>query len=157
MVRAYCYILALGGEGLREACENAVLNANYLRHHLQDTYTVPFNRLCKHEFVATGKPFKKDYGVSTLDIAKRLLDYGYHPPTIYFPLIVDEAIMVEPTETESKLTLDQYIDTMKKIADEIKEDAGTVINAPHNTAALRMDEVKAARTPVLKWRYNGQE
>ncbi|MGE5381670.1 MAG: aminomethyl-transferring glycine dehydrogenase subunit GcvPB [Methylocystaceae bacterium] len=153
LVRAYCYILALGGEGLREACENAVLNANYIRYHLQDTYTIPYNRLCKHEFVATGKPFKKEYGASTLDIAKRLLDYGYHPPTIYFPLIIDEAIMVEPTETESKETLDQYIQTMKQIADEIKENAQMVISAPYKTAAGRMDEVKAARNPVLRWRY----
>jgi len=157
LVRAYCYILALGAEGLKEACENAVLNANYLRYQLQDTYSIPYNRLCKHEFVITGKPFKKEYGVSTLDIAKRLLDYGYHPPTIYFPLIIEEALMAEPTETESKDTLDEYIQVMKKIADEARQQPELVTGAPHQTKAKRMDEVKAARTPVLRWRFQNQE
>ncbi|MGE5454102.1 MAG: aminomethyl-transferring glycine dehydrogenase subunit GcvPB [Methylocystaceae bacterium] len=157
MVRAYCYILALGGSGLQEVCENAVLNANYIRFHLQDTYSIPFNRLCKHEFVATGKPFKKEFGVSTLDIAKRLLDYGYHPPTIYFPLIVDEALMVEPTETESRERLDNFIQAMKQIATEAKNNPELVTGAPHNTKFKRMDEVKAARTPQLRWRFRSQE
>ncbi len=122
IIKAYSYIRALGAGGIKGACQHAVLNANYLRHKLQDSYHIPFNRLCKHEFVATSKK-QADYGVNTLDIAKRLMDYGYHPPTIYFPLIVPEAMMIEPTETESKERLDEFAGSMQAIAREAAEDA----------------------------------
>lgn len=150
MVKAYTYILALGGEGLREAGQNAVLNANYLRHELRDTYHIPFDRLCKHEFIATPGELKKQSGTTTLQIAKRLLDYGYHPPTVYFPLIVEEALMVEPTETESKQRLDQFVETLKTIAKEAKTQPDLLQNAPHYTAVRRVDEVTAARKPILR-------
>jgi len=150
LVRAYTYIRALGGEGLKEVSEDAVLNANYLKKLLSKYFYLPFERHCKHEFIITPKNLK-EYGVHTLDIAKRLLDYGYHPPTIYFPLIVEEAMMIEPTETESKETLDQFAATMAKIAAECKENPEIVRQAPHNTIIGRLDEVRAARQPVLRW------
>lgn len=151
MVKAYAYIRALGGQGLKEVSENAVINANYLMHRLKQTYHLPFDRICKHEFVITSKNLK-DYHVHTLDVAKRLLDYGYHPPTIYFPLIVDEALMIEPTETESKETLEAFIAAMEKIAQESKENPQLVQEAPHHTVVRRLDEVKAARQPKLRWK-----
>jgi glycine dehydrogenase subunit 2 len=151
IVRAYCYILALGGEGLRSASENAVLNANYLRHHLADDYLIPYNRLCKHEFVATSQYQMESAHISTLDIAKRLMDYGYHPPTIYFPLIVKEAMMIEPTETESRERLDEFIEAMRSIAREAQLEPDKVKNAPHSTVIVRVDEVAAARHPIVKW------
>ncbi|MBL4937568.1 aminomethyl-transferring glycine dehydrogenase subunit GcvPB [Clostridium sp. YIM B02515] len=149
LVRAYTYILTMGAEGLKEVSETAVLNANYMKEKLKDYY-VALDTVCKHEFVLGGL---KEYGsgISTLDVAKRLIDYGYHPPTIYFPLIVDNAIMVEPTETESVETLDAFIDAMIKIAKEAVENPELLKNAPYNTPVRRVDEVKAARTPVLKW------
>ncbi|KKM08911.1 glycine dehydrogenase [Clostridiales bacterium PH28_bin88] len=149
-VKAYTYIRALGGTGLRQASENAVLNANYLLAKLKEHYHLPYDRHCKHEFVVSPKGLK-EYGVHTLDIAKRLLDYGYHPPTIYFPLIVEEALMIEPTETESRETLDRFAETMITIAREGKENPDVVKSAPHHTVVTRLDEVNAARKPVLRW------
>ena len=150
IVKAYTYIKSLGGAGLKEACQLAVLNANYLRHQLRDSYHIPQDRVCKHEFVASSKK-QSGQGVTTLDIAKRLIDYGYHPPTIYFPMIVHEAIMIEPTETESKERLDSFVQTMQTIAQEAVENPNLVINAPHKAVIKRVDEVTAARRPVLKW------
>lgn len=151
MVKAYTYIRALGGEGLKAASEDAVLNANYLKSLLARHFYSPFDRYCKHEFIVTPKNLK-EYGVHTLDIAKRLLDYGYHPPTIYFPLIVDEAMMIEPTETESKETLDSFAAAMASIARECRENPALVQEAPHNTVVGRLDEVRAARQPDLRWK-----
>ncbi|GGC91507.1 putative glycine dehydrogenase (decarboxylating) subunit 2 [Thalassobacillus devorans] len=150
-VRAYTYIRTMGAEGLKKVSEYAVLNANYMMRRLEKEYDLPFNQHCKHEFVLSGKSQKK-LGVRTLDIAKRLLDFGYHPPTIYFPLNVEEALMVEPTETESKETLDAFVDAMIQISNEAKEDPEIVQEAPHTTVVSRMDETTAARKPVL--RYN---
>lgn len=152
LIRAYTYLLALGAEGLREAGENAVLNANYLRHGLREHYHIPFDRLCKHEFIATPGELKDEHGVTTLDIAKRLLDYGYHPPTVYFPLIVPEALMFEPTETENRQRLDDFIDSMIAIAQEAKTNPTLLQEAPHETYIRRVDEVQAARKPVLRYR-----
>jgi len=150
IVKAYTYIKALGGSGLKEACQHAVLNANYLRHKLRGTYHIPQDRLCKHEFVATSRN-QTPQGVTTLDIAKRLIDYGYHPPTVYFPLIVHEAIMIEPTETESRQRLDDFTAAMQAIAQEAQDNPDLVIHAPHDAVIKRVDEVTAARKPVLKW------
>ena len=151
MVRAYAYILAMGGAGLLRASEDAVLNANYIKKALEGTYDSPFaDKFCMHECVLTSK-LQHEYGVHTLDIAKRLLDYGYHPPTIYFPMIVEEAIMIEPTETESKETLDGFIQAMKDIAQEARINADVIKTAPHTTIVGRMDETMAARKPVVKW------
>jgi glycine dehydrogenase (decarboxylating) beta subunit (EC 1.4.4.2) len=152
-VRAYTYIRTMGPEGLREVTENAVLNANYVMRRLSGYYDLPYERHCKHEFVLSGRRQKK-LGVRTLDIAKRLLDFGFHPPTVYFPLNVEEAIMIEPTETESKETLDAFIDTMIQIAREAEENPEIVQEAPHTTVVKRLDETKAARHPVL--RYQGK-
>ncbi len=151
IVKAYVYIKALGAEGIKEVCEHAVLNANYLRHQLRDSYNIPLDRLCKHEFVTNSKRQADQNGISTMDIAKRLIDYGYHPPTVYFPLIVSEAIMIEPTETESKERLDDFVQAMRSIAREAAEEPELVINAPHNAVIRRVDEVTAARKPVIKW------
>lgn len=151
LVKAYCYIRSLGGPGLRAASENAVLNANYLMSILKEHYFLPFDRVCKHEFVITPKNLKST-GVHTLDIAKRLLDYGYHPPTIYFPMIVEEAMMIEPTETESIETLDGFTEVLIKIAEEARSETDLVKNAPHTTVVSRFDEVAAARKPNLRWR-----
>jgi len=151
MVRAYAYIKALGAEGLKDASENAVLNANYLMKRLKGHYDLPFDRTCMHEFVLSGRRQSHKNGVHTLDIAKRLLDYGVHAPTIYFPLIVEEAMMVEPTETEGKTTLDEFADIMIRIAQECEENPEVVKSAPHNTPVKRLDETLAARKPVLTW------
>jgi glycine dehydrogenase subunit 2 len=148
LVRAYTYISTLGPEGLRQVSKNAVLNANYMMRKLEPYYDLAYKQHCKHEFVLSGKRQKK-LGVRTLDIAKRLLDFGFHPPTIYFPQNVEEAIMIEPTETESKETLDRFIDTMIQIAREAEENPEFVQAAPHNTMVKRMDETQAARKPVL--------
>ncbi len=150
IVRAYAYIRAMGPDGLRTSSEDAVLNANYCLSQLKQDFYAPFERFCMHECIITPK-HQKAYGVHTLDIAKRLLDYGYHPPTIYFPLIVEEAMMIEPTETESKETLDGFIEVMRRIAQEAKEDASLVTNAPRTTVVGRLDEAAAARKPVVKW------
>jgi glycine dehydrogenase subunit 2 len=151
LVRAYVYIRTHGPEGLKRISENAVLNANYMMRRLADHYDVPFDRHCKHEFVLSGKRQKKQ-GVRTLDIAKRLLDFDYHPPTIYFPLIVEECLMIEPTESESKETLDQFIDAMIQIAREVDETPDVVLEAPHNTVVKRLDETTAARKPILRFK-----
>lgn len=152
LVRAYAYILSMGPDGLRQASETAVLNANYMQNKLKGRYDVAYDRICMHEFVLSGQR-QKAQGCSTLDIAKRLLDYGFHPPTVYFPLIVKEAIMVEPVETEPVEVLDAFIAAMLKIADEIEVDPELVKRAPYTTVVGRLDEVKAARQPVL--RYSG--
>lgn len=149
-LRAYTYIRSMGPDGLKEVSEYAVLNANYMMRRLEETYELPYKQHCKHEFVISGRK-QKLLGVRTLDIAKRLLDYNYHPPTIYFPLNVEEAFMIEPTETESKETLDGFIDAMLEIAEESKTDPEVVQNAPHQTIVGRMDETLAARKPVLKY------
>lgn len=150
LVRAYAYIRTMGPDGLKRVSEDAVLNANYLFKRLAPYFDVPFADWCKHEFVLSGKRQKK-LGVRTLDIAKRLLDFGVHPPTIYFPLIVEECMMIEPTETESKETLDAFADVLIRIAKEVEEDPEQVQEAPHHTVVKRMDEVTAARKPVLRY------
>jgi glycine dehydrogenase subunit 2 len=148
VVRAYTYIRVHGPDGLRKVSEYAVLNANYLLARLRDTYHVPYDRVCMHEFVVEGRwPDAPD--IHALDIAKRLMDFGFHPPTNYFPLIVHEALMIEPTETESKETLDAFADTMIKIAEEARQDPEVLHTAPHNTPYGRLDEVKAAKELVL--------
>ena len=152
-VRAYAYIRSMGPDGLKAVTEYAVLNANYMMRRLQEHFDLPFDRHCKHEFVLSGRRQKK-LGVRTLDIAKRLLDFGYHPPTIYFPLIVEEGIMIEPTETESKETLDGFCDIMIQIATEVIENPSIVQNAPHTTIVKRLDETLAARKPVLRYVKN---
>src|SRR5437867_1911976 len=149
LVRAYAYILRMGGDGLKEVSDRAVLNANYLRHRLAGVLDVPFGGLRKHEFVASAAKLAAEKGVRTVDLAKRLMDFGYHPPTVYFPHLVEEALMVEPTETETKETLDGFVDALTKI---VKEDPETLHSAPHNTAVARVDEVQAAREPILSWR-----
>jgi glycine dehydrogenase subunit 2 len=151
LARAYTYIRMHGADGLRTLSETAVLNANYLLSRLQDVYDVAYPRTCMHEFVLSGRRHKMAHGVRTLDIAKRLIDYGVHPPTIYFPLIVDEAMMVEPTEVESKATLDSFAETMRQIAREIEDAPDVLRNAPRGQAVGRLDEVTAARKPVLRW------
>lgn len=149
-VRAYTYIRTMGPDGLRQVTENAVINANYMMRALAPYYDLPYDRHCKHEFVISGRRQKK-LGVRTLDIAKRLLDFGFHPPTIYFPLNVEESMMIEPTETESKETLDAFIETMIQIAKEAEENPEIVQEAPHTTVVGRLDETKAARKPILKY------
>lgn len=149
-VRAYTYIRSMGPDGLMAVTEYAVLNANYMMRRLAPYFDLPFDQHCKHEFVLSGKRQKK-LGVRTLDIAKRLLDFGYHPPTIYFPLNVEECIMIEPTETESKETLDSFIDAMIQIAKEAEENPEIVQEAPHTTVIKRLDETTAARKPILKY------
>src|SRR5690554_4139734 len=148
--RAYAYILSHGPQGLKAVSETAVLHANYMMHRLKDVYHLPYDRTCMHEFVLSGV-WQKEHGVRTLDIAKRLSDYGFHAPTVYFPLNVEEAIMIEPTETEPKSTLDQFIDVMKRIAEEAQEDPELLTTAPHRTPVKRLDEARAARHPVLRW------
>ncbi|MNP29546.1 putative glycine dehydrogenase (decarboxylating) subunit 2 [compost metagenome] len=148
LVRAYAYICSYGPKGLRRVSECAVLNANYMMYRLAPYYEVPYLRYCKHEFVMSGRGLKQ-YGIHTLDIAKRLLDFGYHPPTIYFPSNVEECMMIEPTETESKETLDAFIDTMIQIAKEAEEQPELLINAPYGTPVTRLDETTAARKPIL--------
>jgi glycine dehydrogenase subunit 2 len=152
LVRAYAYIRAHGGPGLREVSDDAVLAANYLKHRLAGTYDIPYDRACKHEFVASAASIKKGTGVRTLDIAKRLIDYGYHPPTIYFPLIVEEGMLIEPTETESVETLDAFADALIAIAAEAETSADLVTSAPHSAPVRRLDEAAAARQPNLRWR-----
>ena len=140
----------LGYEGLKRVAEISVLNANYVKEKLKHYFPPAVDTIFKHECVLSGKPFRK-YGIRTFDIAKRLMDYGFHPPTIYFPKIVDEALMIEPTETETKETLDEFISAMINIAKESTENPEIVKKAPHSTEIQRPDEVKAARQPRLKW------
>jgi len=150
LVRAYTYIRANGGEGLRRISESAVLNANYVMRALQDLYELPYDRACMHEFVFSANRQKR-LGVHALDIAKRLLDFGIHPPTIYFPLIVPEALMIEPTETETRETLDEFIALMRQIAREAEEQPALILEAPHATPVGRLDQTLAARKPDLRW------
>lgn len=150
MVRAHTYIRMLGAAGLREASEDAVLNANYLQARLKNTYRLPYDRPCMHEFVLEGRvPDAPD--IRALDISKRLMDYGIHPPTNYFPLIVPEALMIEPTETESRESLDAFVDAMLRIAEEARQQPELLHEAPHNAPVGRLDEVRAAREPRLRW------
>ena len=155
LVRAYAYILSMGPDGLKEVAENAVLNANYVANKLKDKYFLPLNTECMHECVLSGFWQKEKTGVSTLDIAKRLLDFGFHPPTIYFPLIVHEAMMIEPTECETKDTLDEFIAAMRQIADEAENNPEMVKTAPHTTVISRLDETAAARKPILRYTKQG--
>ncbi len=150
MIRAYTYICMLGAGGLRAVSENAVLNANYLLSKLKGLYPLPYDRTCMHEFVLSGRR-RESPDIHTLDIAKRLVDYGYHPPTIYFPLNVPEALMIEPTETESKRTLDAFVEAMRQIAQEAEQNPQLLHEAPHKAAVRRLDEVRAARQPKLHW------
>jgi glycine dehydrogenase subunit 2 len=154
-VRSYAYILSLGADGLAEASETAVLNANYLKARLAkgragERLPVAFDRHCMHEFVLSGKPMKRELGIATLDLAKRLLDFGFHPPTVYFPLLVDEALMVEPTETETKESLDAFADAVESILAEAEQGPETARQAPYTTPVRRLDEVRATRSPVVR-------
>ena len=151
LVRAYAYIITMGGDGLKLASEYAVLNANYLKERLKKTYHLYYDTTCMHEFVLSMKKMKEKYGISSLDVAKGLLDYGVHPPTIYFPSIVPESMMIEPTETESKETLDSFVDTMLSIYDKAKNNPEELHTAPHNTPVRRVDEVLAVKQAILKW------
>jgi glycine dehydrogenase subunit 2 len=155
-VRSYAYIRSYG-PALREMSEVAVLNANYLLARLKDSYEAPFDRFCMHEFVLSGRPLKREYGVTTLDVAKRLMDYRFHPPTIYFPLIVPEALMIEPTETEAKETLDAFADAMLEIARDAAERPELLKEAPHVRPVKRLDEVRAAKQPVVRYRFGEGE
>ncbi|MDY4953599.1 MAG: aminomethyl-transferring glycine dehydrogenase subunit GcvPB [Candidatus Onthomonas sp.] len=151
VVKALTYLLTLGREGIPEAAQNAVLNANYLMRKIQGTFEPAFDRICMHEFVLDLGQFHKETGVSALDVAKSLIDYGMHPPTMYFPLIVHEALMLEPTETESRDTLDWAAEVFRKLYDLAHEDPDFMHAAPHNAQIGRPDEVRAARKPVLRW------
>lgn len=151
MVKAYIYLRMLGAQGLRKVSEGAITNANYLMKNLKDLYYLPYDRFCQHEFVLSGSR-QKAKGVRTLDIAKRLLDYGFHPPTVYFPLIVPEALMIEPTETEPKEALDGFIAAMKRIAQESEENPDLVRSAPHTTPVSRLDERKATKDLDVRWK-----
>ena len=148
MLKAYCYIRTMGPENLKKASQLAVLNANYIKEMLKDTLHLPFDRPCMHECVFSDKNQTPDH-ITTLDMAKRLMDYGFHPPTIYFPLVVQGAIMVEPTETESKEDIDRYIEAFKAIVDEAKHDPDLLHQAPQKCKVRRLDETTAARKPCL--------
>jgi glycine dehydrogenase subunit 2 len=154
-VRSYAYIRSLGAEGLKEMSETAVLNANYLLARLKEQgvaeyLPVAYDRLCMHEFVLSGAPMKRELKIKTLDLAKRLLDHGVHPPTVYFPLLVDEALLVEPTETETKETLDAFADAIAEILREAADDPAVAQTAPHSTPVRRLDEAAAAKRPVIR-------
>lgn len=151
IAKAYAYILSMGQEGLKKASQTAVLNANYLMKKLKEYFHLPYDRTCKHEFVISAQR-QKEKGVSALDIAKRLLDFGVHPPTIYFPLIVREAMMIEPTETETKEALNEFIEIMREIAEEAETEPEKVKGAPYSTVVGRLDEARAARNLVLRWK-----
>ncbi len=151
IVKAYAYIRSLGAAGLKQVSELAVANANYMMEKLKAYYYLPYDRTCQHEFVISAKWQKEKYGIKALDIAKRLIDYGFHPPTIYFPLIVEESLMIEPTESESQETLDAFCEAMIKIAQECATDPETVRSAPHAAPLRRLDETKAAREPNLRY------
>lgn len=151
LLRAYCYIRTLGEPGLRQVSQDAVLNANYIRSQLRGAYHLPYDRTCLHEVVFSAVR-QREAGVRAWDIAKRLIDYGFHPPTVYFPLVVEEALMIEPTETEDKETLDAFIAAMRAIAGEAETDPELVKTAPHGTPNTRLDEARAARQPDLRWR-----
>ena len=155
-VRSYAYIRSYG-PALKEMSEVAVLNANYLLARLKDAYELPFDRLCMHEFVLSGRRLKREQGVTTLDVAKRLMDYGFHPPTIYFPLNVPEALMIEPTETEAKETLDAFADAMLAIRREAEEEPELLKEAPHVRPVKRLDEVRAAKQPIVRYLFEEHE
>jgi glycine dehydrogenase subunit 2 len=159
-VRSYAYICSLGAEGLKDASETAVLNANYLLARLKqlgvaERLPLAFGELCMHEFVLSGAPMKRDLKIKTLDLAKRLLDHGFHPPTVYFPLLVDEALLVEPTETETRETLDAFAEALADILREAGEDPDVALNAPYTTPVRRLDEAAAARNPVIRQPLDG--
>jgi len=151
LVRAYTYVRAMGPQGLRQASRDAVLNANYVRAQVAEAFDVPFSGPCMHEFVLSGRRQRRQ-GVRTLDMAKRLIDYGYHPPTVYFPLVVDECLMIEPTETEDRETLDDFAAALLAVAREVEQDKEVVLRAPSTTPIGRIDEARAARKPDLRWR-----
>jgi len=151
-VRSYAF-LRMWGPRLREMSEVAVLNANYVLARLKEAYDLPFDRLCMHEFVLSARTLKREHGCTALDVAKRLMDYGFHPPTIYFPLIVPEALMIEPTETEAKETLDAFCDAMLAIVREAGEEPELLKEAPHHRPVKRLDEVRAAKRPVVKYGF----
>ncbi len=152
-VRSYAFMRTYG-PALRQMSEVAVLNANYLLARLKDTYDLPFDRLCMHEFVLSARTLKREHGITALDVAKRLMDFGFHPPTIYFPLIVPEALMIEPTETEAKETLDAFADALVEIAAEAASDPQMLKEAPHNRPVRRLDEVKAAKRAIVKYGFD---
>ena len=152
-VRAYTYILSLGSNGLKAASQNAVLNANYMMNALKDTFPVAYPQTCMHEFVVSLADLKKETGISAKDICKALLDYQMHPPTMYFPLIVHEALMIEPTETESKESMDNFIQVLKDLKQLAYDDPQKILNAPYTTPVKRVDDVQAARNPILKFQY----
>jgi glycine dehydrogenase subunit 2 len=152
-VRSYAYIRSYG-PGLREMSEAAVLNANYLLARLRDAYDLPYDRLCMHEFVVSARTLKREHGATALDVAKRLMDYGFHPPTIYFPLVVPEALMIEPTETEAKETLDAFADAMVAIAREAAEQPELLKDAPASQPVRRLDEVKAAKRAIVRYGFD---
>ena len=151
-VRSYAFIRSYG-PGLKEMSETAVLNANYLLARLKDTYELPYDRHCMHEFVLSARNLKRDHGITALDVAKRLMDFDIHPPTVYFPLVVPEALMIEPTETEPKERLDEFVDVMHRIAGEAAESPEVVKEAPHHRPVRRLDEVRAAKNPVVKYGF----
>jgi glycine dehydrogenase subunit 2 len=157
VVRAWAYLKAMGGNGLERASELAVLNANYLKENLKKVVSLPYDTLCKHEFVLSAQDLKDCCGTSALDIAKGLIDHGYHPPTIYFPLIVHEALMIEPTETESRETLDAFIAAMKAIVESARANPGSLKQAPTSTVVRRIDDVLAAKRPVVRWKREQEE
>jgi glycine dehydrogenase subunit 2 len=150
LLRAYAYISSLGSDGLRAMSEAAVLNANYVQARLRGAYELAHDRICMHEVLFSGRK-QKAQGAKTLDIAKRMIDYGYHPPTIYFPLVVDEALMIEPTESETKETLDAFCEAMLQIAEEAETHPELLREAPHTAPLRRLDEATAARKPILRW------
>jgi glycine dehydrogenase subunit 2 len=152
LVRAYAYVLAHGAAGLREVSEDAVLAANYVKSQLEGTLDVPFSRPCKHEFVASAASLRAETGIRTLDLAKRLIDYGFHPPTVYFPLTVEEALLIEPTETESRETLDAFVEAIRRIVVEARSNPEVLHSAPHDSPVRRLDETTAARQPNLRWK-----
>ena len=159
-VRSYAYILSLGADGLQEASETAVLNANYVVARLRELgvaehLPLAFGELCMHEFVLSGAPMKRDLKIRTLDLAKRLLDHGFHPPTVYFPLLVDEALLVEPTETEAKETLDAFAEALAEILREAADDPQVARDAPYTTPVRRLDEAAAAKRPVIRQALEG--
>jgi glycine dehydrogenase subunit 2 len=151
-VRSYAFMRAWG-PGLREMSEVAVLNANYLLALLRDVYDLPFDRLCMHEFVISARTLRREHGITALDVAKRLMDFDFHPPTVYFPLVVPEALMIEPTETEAKETLDAFAGAMLEIVREATDDPEALRSAPHNRPVQRLDEVRAAKNPIVRFRF----
>jgi len=152
-VRSYAFMRAYG-PALKDMSETAVLNANYLLAQLKDAYELPYDRLCMHEFVLSARALKREHGITALDVAKRLMDHGIHPPTIYFPLVVQEALMIEPTETETKERLDEFVAAMRSIAEEAATDPETLKQAPLTRPVRRLDEVKAAKQPVVRYAFD---